>query len=72
MLIAGALKAGVPCRLTAGSTGRRVPYLVFLVSVCAGQAGLLAMVMTAGAVRVVVSLRLAWPKQLGDFDLRTR
>ena len=40
--------------------------------VYAGQAGLLAMVMTASAVRVRVSLRVAWPKLLGDFDLRGR
>jgi len=36
------------------------------------QAGLLAMVMMAGAVRVMVSFAVAWPKLLGDFDLRAR
>ena len=36
------------------------------------QAGLLAMVMTAGAMRVMVSFAVAWPKLLGDFDLRAR
>ena len=36
------------------------------------QAGLLAMVMTAGATRVRVSFAVAWPKLLGDFDLRAR
>lgn len=30
------------------------------------------MVMTASAMRVTVSLALAWPKLLGDFDLRAR
>lgn len=28
------------------------------------------MVITAGAVRVMVSFAVAWPKLLGDFDLR--
>jgi hypothetical protein len=36
------------------------------------QAGLLAMVMTAVAMRVAVSPAVAWPKLLGDFDLRAR
>ena len=43
------------------------PYGVF-----AGQAGMLAMVMTAVAMRVTVSAGLAWPKGLGDLDLRAR
>ena len=30
------------------------------------------MVMMAGAVRVRVSLPVAWPKLLGDLDLRAR
>ncbi len=30
------------------------------------------MVMMAGAVRVAVSFAVAWPKLLGDFDLRAR
>ncbi len=42
------------------------------VSVCAGQDGLLAMVMTAGAMRVMVSFSVAWPKVLGDLALRAR
>lgn len=36
------------------------------------MAGLLAMVMTAGAVRVTVSFGLACSKVLGDLDLRAR
>src|SRR5215469_6440071 len=40
--------------------------------VSAGRAGLLARVMTAGAVRVTVSFGLAWPNVLGDLDLRGR
>ena len=30
------------------------------------------MVMMAGAMRVAVSFAVAWPKLLGDFDLRAR
>ena len=30
------------------------------------------MVMMAGAIRVRMSFALAWPKLLGDFDLRAR
>jgi hypothetical protein len=46
--------------------------LVTGVAACRGQAGVLAMVMTAGAMRVAVSFAVAWPKLLGDFDLRAR
>ena len=40
--------------------------------VSAGQAGLLARMMMAGAVRVAVSARLACSKVLGHFALRAR
>ena len=40
--------------------------------VVAGQAGVLAMVMTAGAMRVAVSFALACGKDEGDLDLRAR
>lgn len=40
--------------------------------VSAGQDGVLAMVMTAGAMRVILSFGPAWGKALGDFDLRSR
>ena len=33
---------------------------------------MLAMVMTAAAVQVALSARLAWSKALGDLDLRGR
>jgi hypothetical protein len=64
----------VSCRV-ADSTGRRAGFPgVFLpvAAVSAGQAGSLARVMTAPAVRVAVSARLAWPKVLGHFALRAR
>ena len=48
-----------------GSSGLRL-------GVPAGQAGLLARVMTACAVRVAVSARLACSKVLGHFALRAR
>src|SRR5258705_3788929 len=40
--------------------------------VVAGQAGVLAMVMTAGAMRVAVSFAPAGPKDEGGLDLRGR
>ena len=40
--------------------------------VIAGQAGVLAMVMTAGAMRVAVSFAVACAKEDGDLDLRGR
>ena len=63
------------CRATAGSTGRRTGFpgeFLAAAAVSAGQAGLLAMVMTAPAMRVAVSARLACPKVLGHFALRAR
>ena len=75
----GMAVAGVPRRWRAGSTGRPgFPVAAWRVSagrasdVPAVQAGLLAMVMTAGAMRVTVSFGLAWPNVLGDLDLRAR
>ena len=56
----------------AGSTGRRGAGPGLVVSARAGQAGLLAMVMTAAAVRVMVSARLACGKVLAHFALRAR
>ena len=41
-------------------------------SICAGQAGVLARVMTAGAIRVAVSARPARGKVLAHLALRTR
>ena len=38
----------------------------------AGQAGVFARVMTAGAMRVMVSLSVACGNVLGDLDLRER
>src|ERR1017187_4359311 len=81
--VGGMAVAGVPCRWRAGSTGRlgvlrcsdRFPrgagFRVFPV-VSAGQAGVLAMVMTAGAMRVILSFGPECGKVLGDFDLRSR
>ena len=43
-----------------------------LKGICAGQAGVLAMVMTAGAIRVTVSFAVACGKDDGDLDLRAR
>src|SRR5689334_4620997 len=40
--------------------------------ISAAGTGLLAMVMTAVAVRVAVSFGPAWPKVPGDFDFRAR
>ena len=40
--------------------------------VCAAQAGVLAMVMTAGAMRVTVPAGPACAKDEGDLDLRAR
>ena len=71
----GMVEAGVSCRATAGSTGRRAGLpgeLPAAAAVSAGQAGWLAKVMTASAIRVAVSVRLACPKVLGHFALRAR
>ena len=57
--------------MTAGSTGRRADSGP-AAGARAGQEGLLAMVMTAGAIRVTVSLRPARAKVPGDFDVRER
>src|SRR5260370_13686384 len=38
----------------------------------AGQAGLVAKVVMASAIRLAVAVRLAWPKALGHFALRAR
>src|SRR5271157_4453773 len=64
--------AGVSCRVTAGSTGRRAVSQVVVSGVFAGQAGLLARVMTAGAVRVPVPARPARGKVLAHLALRAR
>ena len=56
---------------TAGSTVRRA-FFGRAGGVFAGQAGVLAMLMTAGAMRVTVSAPLACGKDDGDFDLRAR
>ena len=55
----------------AGSTGRQVSFGL-ADGVFAGQAGVLAMVMMAGAMRVAVSFAVACAKDDGDLDLRAR
>ena len=71
--------AGVPCRWRAGFHGPAGCFAVFWggfrdggAGVPAGQAGVLAMVMTAGAMRVIVSFGPACANVLGDLDLRAR
>ena len=71
-LPAGMPECGVSCR-AAGSTVRRGPRSLGRVcGVSAGQAGVLAMVMMAGAMRVTVSFAPACAKDEGDLDLRAR
>ncbi len=70
-LPAGMPEAGVSRRCgrvhsPAGSSFGRVR------DVCAAQAGVLAMVMTAGAMRVTVPAGPACAKDEGDLDLRAR
>ena len=61
------------CRAgAAGSTVRRGPLSDVFYGAFAGQAGMLAMVTTAGAMRVAVSFAVACAKQDGDLDLRAR
>ena len=59
------------CR-AAGPTVRQVFLNLSFYGVSAGQAGVLAIVMTAGAIRVAVSFALACGKCEGDLDLRAR
>jgi hypothetical protein len=74
----GTAVAGAPGRRRGGF--RRVAGLFVVLSdrfgvsagSCVGREGLFARVMTAGAVRVIVSFGPAWPKVLGDLDLRAR
>ena len=67
----GMPKAGV-ARRAAGSTVRLGAFSRWGYGVLAGQAGVLAMVMTAGAMRMAVSLAMACAKEDGDLDLRAR
>src|SRR5947207_11739547 len=64
------LKAGMPRRGRPGP--RPAGSLSGGLRVFAGQAGVLAMVMTAGAIRVMVSFGVACGKDEGDLDLRAR
>ena len=67
----GMAGAGVPRRWRPGPRpGGVLVQGVF--GVLAGQAGLLAMVMTAGAIRVTVSTGPACAKDEGDLDVRER
>src|SRR6266704_2448771 len=59
-------EVGVSCR-AAGSTVRRDPFLGTSYGVLAGQAGLLAMVMIAGAMRVAVSFAVEGIPVAPDF-----
>ena len=67
----GMPKAGVSCRWRPGPrSGKVLSRLVY--GVFAGQAGILAMVRMAGAMRVSVSFAAACAKDEGDLDLRAR
>ena len=58
--------------MVAGSTARLGASLRRICDVSAGQAGVLAMMMTAGAIRVTASAGPACAKGEGDLDLRAR
>jgi hypothetical protein len=71
----GIAVTGMPRRRTAGfrwPDGRLGTFCDCPAGACGGRAGLLAMVMTAPAVRVTASSGPAWLKVLGDLDLRAR